>query len=127
MGKKCNLWHPKAKLLEFATYFVEKTKAAGMGTFYWMSLSDGTDRAIPRWTQSELKDAIVKGYYGEEGYKYYKKGDVNLDGSIDISDVVAVINQMAGSGNYPYADVNSDDDVDISDVVAVINIISQGY
>ena len=115
------------KLVEFATYFVEKTKAAGMGTFYWMSLSDGTDRAIPRWTQSELKDAIVKGYYGEEGYKYYKKGDVNLDGSIDISDVVAVINQMAGSGNYPYADVNSDDDVDISDVVAIINIISQGY
>lgn len=122
-----NYANDKDKLLEFATYFVEKTKAAGMGTFYWMSLSDGTDRAIPRWTQSELKDAIVKGYYGDEGYKYYKKGDVNLDGSIDISDVVAVINQMAGSGNYPYADVNSDGDVNISDVVAVINIMSQGY
>jgi ABC-type thiamine transport system substrate-binding protein len=106
---------------------VEKTRAAGRGTFYWMSLSDGNDRAIPRWTQSELKDAIVKGYYGEEGYKYYKQGDVNLDGSIDISDVVAIINQMAGYANYPYANVNNDDSVDISYVVAVINIMSQGY
>ena len=39
-----------------------------MGTFYWMGLSDGTDRDNPVFTQPDLVDAIAKGYYGEGGY-----------------------------------------------------------
>ena len=53
-----------------------------------------------------------------------KKGDVNEDGQVDISDIVAVINQIAGTALYRYADVNSDNKVDISDIVAIINIIA---
>ena len=52
------------------------------------------------------------------------KGDVNDDGKVDISDVVAVINQMAGQAFWKYADVNEDYKVDISDIVAVINIMA---
>ena len=52
------------------------------------------------------------------------KGDVNLDGAVNISDVVAIINQMAGTATYANADVNSDGGVNISDVVAVINIMA---
>ena len=52
------------------------------------------------------------------------KGDVNEDGKVDISDIVAIINQIAGTATYRYADVNEDDKVDISDIVAVINIIA---
>ena len=52
------------------------------------------------------------------------KGDVNVDGKVDISDIVAVINQIAGTATYPNADVNSDKKVDISDIVAIINIIA---
>ena len=52
------------------------------------------------------------------------KGDVNLDGAVNISDVVAIINQMAGTATYINADVNSDGAVNISDVVAVINIMA---
>ena len=55
-----------------------------------------------------------------------KKGDVNADGIVDISDVVAIINQMAGTVSWPEADVNGDETVDISDIVAVINIIAGG-
>ena len=51
-------------------------------------------------------------------------GDVNEDGAVDISDIVAVINQIAGTQTYRYADVNSDKKVDISDIVAIINIIA---
>lgn len=51
-------------------------------------------------------------------------GDVNLDGSVNISDVVAIINQMAGTASWQNANVNDDDKVDISDVVAVINIMA---
>ncbi len=53
-----------------------------------------------------------------------KPGDVNEDGFVDISDIVAIINQIAGTATYRYADVNKDDNVDISDIVAVINIIA---
>ena len=51
-------------------------------------------------------------------------GDVNVDGGVDISDVVALVNMILGSTekNAP-ADVNNDGQVDISDVVALVNII----
>ena len=55
-------------MLAFARYFVEQAKANDMGTFYWMGLSDGAHRSVPEFNQSDLKDAIIKGYYGEEGY-----------------------------------------------------------
>lgn len=59
---------PTAVKLRFARTFVEKIKEAGMACFYWMGLSDGTDRSVPKWTDEALKDAIVKGYYGDKGY-----------------------------------------------------------
>ena len=55
-------------MLAFAKYFVEKAKANQMGTFYWMGLSDGSHRSVPEFNQADLKDAIIKGYYGEAGY-----------------------------------------------------------
>lgn len=33
-----------------------------------MGISDGADRAVPRFTQADLRDAIIKGYYGDGGY-----------------------------------------------------------
>ena len=52
------------------------------------------------------------------------KGDVNQDGKVDISDVVAVINTMAKTADFPNADVNGDKKVDISVVVSIINIMA---
>lgn len=51
-------------------------------------------------------------------------GDVNEDKKVDINDVVAVINVMAGTTTWRYADVNGDKKVDINDVVAIINIMA---
>ena len=51
-------------------------------------------------------------------------GDVNADGHVDISDIVAIINQIASTATNANADVNGDNKVDISDIVAVINIIA---
>ena len=54
-------------------------------------------------------------------------GDVNGDKNVDISDIVAVINTIAGDPTYKEtAKVNDDDKVDISDIVAIINIIASG-
>jgi hypothetical protein len=55
-------------MLAFARYFVEQAKANNIGTFYWMGLSDGNSRSVPEFNQPDLKEAIIKGYYGEEGY-----------------------------------------------------------
>ncbi|MBR1465013.1 MAG: hypothetical protein IJ607_01475 [Bacteroidaceae bacterium] len=56
-----------------------------------------------------------------------RQGDVNHDGSVDISDIVAVINTIAGETTYSSsADVNKDNNTDISDIVAIINIIANG-
>lgn len=58
----------RQNMLAFARYFVEQAKAKGMGTFYWMGLSDGDSRSVPEFNQPDLVDAIVKGYYGDGGY-----------------------------------------------------------
>lgn len=47
--------------LGFAEYMVQQARKNNIGTFYWMGITDGKDRAIPRFTQSDLKDAIIKG------------------------------------------------------------------
>ena len=55
------------------------------------------------------------------------KGDVNLDGKVDISDVVLMVNYILGDNsltNVPkYGDMNDDKNINISDVVALVNVI----
>ena len=59
--------------------------------------------------------------------RYYNPADVNLDQKVDISDIVAVINTIAGDDTYRQTgDVNSDNNIDISDIVAIINVIAGG-
>ncbi len=52
-------------------------------------------------------------------------GDVNGDGSVNISDVTALVNIILGKGTDENgtADVNNDGSVNISDVTALVNII----
>ena len=73
------------------------------------------------------------------GYKVYVKGepqsnillgDVNLDGSVNISDISELIdlilNGTVPAEIFPYADVNGDGSVNISDITMVIDIILNG-
>lgn len=46
----------------FASYFSSKAKEYGMAAFWWMGLSDGTDRANLKWTMPKTKDAILQPY-----------------------------------------------------------------
>ena len=71
--------------------------------------------------------AILLFVCGSAMAQTHKQGDVNHDGSVDISDIVAVINTIAGNTTYKStADVNGDKTIDISDIVAIINIIANG-
>ena len=52
-------------LCYYADYFVSKAKEYGMGTFHWMSLSDGFYRSLPAFSHPEIAEAIVKAYHGD--------------------------------------------------------------
>ena len=77
-------YNNRQNMLSFARYFVEQAKANGMATFYWMGLSDGIHRSVPEFNQMDLKDAIIKGYYGEGGYTGIKPTTFQMpdDGNI---------------------------------------------
>lgn len=54
------------------------------------------------------------------------KGDVDGDGSVDVSDINALINVMLGKRNaedFVSCDVNGDGNVDVADVNSVVNFI----
>ena len=57
----------------------------------------------------------------------FDKGDVNNDGSIDVTDVMLVVNHILGnvSANFheDYADLNGDKRIDVSDVMLIVNTI----
>lgn len=51
-------------------------------------------------------------------------GDMNGDGVLDVSDVVALINLVLGDGTYDVkADINGDSAIDVADVVDLINMV----
>lgn len=73
-------------------------------------------------------------YCNAEGWKNFKhivpiikKGDVNLDDSVNAADIVEVVNYIMGkpSGNFnePVADMNGDGVVNAADIVLIVNII----
>lgn len=58
----------RQNLLDFAKFFVSAAKEKGFATLYWMGISDGNDRTVPQFTQPDLKDSIINGYYGDGGF-----------------------------------------------------------
>lgn len=55
-------------------------------------------------------------------------GDVNGDEGVDVGNVMAVINYMAGQSTLSkeQTDVNGDGSVDVDDVMAIINLMPGG-
>ena len=60
----------------------------------------------------------------------YITGDANGDGTVDVTDIVAIANHILGQGihaiNTYAADVNGDEVIDVTDIVAVANLILNG-
>jgi len=77
------------------------------------------------------------GYYKKDGLKgvvtassTVVPGDANDDGTVDVNDVVAVIDYMMGKApvkfNSKAADVNGDGKVDMADIISIINKVVTG-
>ena len=55
-------------------------------------------------------------------------GDVNGDGSVNISDVTALVDLLLAGGTAPAAaDVNGDSSVNISDVTALVDMLLSNH
>ena len=68
-------------------YLIKKTKEAGIGTFYWMGLSDGVYRSMPAFHQADLAQTLIKAYYGTiDGYKYPTSEDFETIYTINYTD-----------------------------------------
>jgi len=92
----------------------------GQGTTYDANHIDKTYAHIDGGTSNP-------GYFSEKGGAFLR-GDVNGDGSVNISDVTALIDLLLGDGtiNNPAADCNNDTNVTISDVTALIDYLLGG-
>ena len=72
---------------------------------------------------------ITKPIVTDDPYGGYALGDVNGDGTIDITDIVSIIRHVSRTRiltdeKFARADVNADNSVDIIDIVAIVRIIS---
>ena len=111
------------------TWGDEITASDGQWTQYQNTFPAGTKYVAVRYNSNDKAKLSIDDFsFTEEAAG--TKGDVNLDGSVDISDVVLMVNYILGDSslvNVPlYGDMNDDSSVDISDVVALVNIILGG-
>lgn len=109
-------WDTTALELSRGMFFLSRSLVGGQGTTWDIDNPDGKTYAH------------VDGGPDNPGYFTEKfvalRGDINLDGKVDISDVVALVNVILKDSDFSgREDVNEDGSVDISDVVVLVNII----
>ena len=58
------------------------------------------------------------------GNEYNEVADINNDNSLDIFDIIMLVNIILGSASPPpNADINADDIINILDIIFLVNII----
>ena len=68
-------------------YLIKQTKTAGIGTCYWMGLSDGESRSMPSFNHADLAQTLIKAYYGStDGFKYPTSDDFETVYSVKYAD-----------------------------------------
>ena len=86
-------------------------------------VAHGADGAEARVSLSDL----VSMQFSNSGAPTALKGDINIDGNVDVSDVTTMVSLvLAAEGNLEICDVNEDGKIDVSDVTTITNIILKG-
>ena len=92
------------------------TDLAYYGTFNYQVkaiYTDGTESALTEPVEVQLTGSSAK------------KGDVNGDGEVNVSDVTTLVNVIldSASGSSTVCDINGDGNVDVSDVTDLVTIV----
>ena len=58
----CTAIQSATEIAKQAACYVSAAAKSDIACFYWMALSDGEDRSVPKWTAPTLRDAILKAY-----------------------------------------------------------------
>jgi len=112
-------------LLATMTFEMEDTMTICLDTCLWPP----TNRLqfVPRWTEGFVPRHNLPYCFS---LSYPELGDVNADGTINIGDVVYLINYLYRASPSPVptpvGDTNCDEVVDIGDVVFLINYLFRG-
>ncbi|MDO5588472.1 MAG: M6 family metalloprotease domain-containing protein [Bacteroidales bacterium] len=104
-----------------------QTSTEGKASFKMPTLSEPAYFRVSQvggsTTAKVYVDNISFSYYKEAG----EEGDINGDGTVDVSDVTALINKILGASDYTdeVCDINGDGEINVSDVTQLINQILQ--
>ena len=63
-------------------YLIKETKKEGIGTFYWMGLSDRIYRSEPAFNQADLAETLIKAYYGDDFEGQYPEAEIPVGGVV---------------------------------------------
>lgn len=115
---------------DYAPFYTSDIRGMAMTyTSNWTSFVDyATGNDFPDATSILGCGTNVNLPVTEIGYTYERmRGDVNVDGIVDIDDVTSLISLVLNGGQYSAnADVNDDKKVDIDDVIHLIDMILNG-
>jgi len=83
---------------------------------YYIQALDNTGR---------IETLPMAGYYSFQaiGGTVYDDGDLNMDGTVNILDVVLIVNVVLNGEQNSMADLNSDGIINILDIILLVNII----
>ena len=105
------------------TYSVEGLKLTYDNTNVTITNAEGTATIA----LAEVQDMY---FSNEAGGNDFKRGDVNNDGNVNITDVTSLINYLLSQDptgiNLDAANCNQDDGISISDVTTLINFLLSG-
>lgn len=110
---------------EGANVFLEATPAEEWVFMHWELNGETYSNEAQAVVSIADSDSILAVFSEETSLP----GDANLDGVVDMLDVITIINYFLGQDPDPFcfinADVNQDGNVDILDVIGVLDIIQE--
>ena len=59
----------------------------------------------------------------EEHYQQSILGDLNVDSTLNIQDIILMVNLILSNQQNPIADLNSDNIINVLDIIQLVNII----
>jgi len=99
---------------------------AGEHTFKWSFIKDQdtSDNVESGEDAVWIDEIIFPPLFSDDGGGTSIEGDISGDGSVNVQDIVLMINMVVGAADVNIsADINGDGNVDVLDIILVVNII----